>query len=137
MTLHPAGIGLAALATFVSGFLWFGPRTFFPVWWRAMGRTEPLNPAEFNMAKVFGNTLVAILVQAFVCDVILTAIRAGQPSFSVGQGAAWGFHLGLLAAAPSLSHRLFAGHGFKVWALEVGNDLLNFVMTGAILAAMG
>jgi hypothetical protein len=27
---------------------------------------------------------VAILVQAFVSDFILTAIRAGQPSFSVG-----------------------------------------------------
>jgi hypothetical protein len=27
---------------------------------------------------------VAILVQAFVSDLILTAIRAGQPSFSVG-----------------------------------------------------
>lgn len=137
MTLHPMGIGLAALATFASGFLWFGPKTFFPIWWRAMGRTEPLNPAEFNMAKVFGGTVVAILVQAFVSDVILTTVRGGQPPLTVGQGVAWGFHLGLIAAAPSLSHRLFAGHGFKVWALEAGNDVINFMLIGAILAAVG
>jgi hypothetical protein len=137
MTLHPTGIALAALACFVSGFLWFGPKTFFPVWWKAMGRTEPLDPQRFNMAKVFGGTLAAILVQAFVCDVILSAIRVGYPALSVGQGAAWGFHLGLVAAAPSLSHRLFAGHGFTVWIIEVANDILNFTIMGAILVAVG
>lgn len=137
MSLHPLGIVLAAVATFVSGFIWFGPKTFFPIWWKAMGRTEPLNPATFNAAKVFGGTLAGILAQAFVCDVILTAIRVGQPGMSVGQGAAWGFHLGLIAAAASLGHRLFAGYGVTVWLLEVGNDVLNFTLMGAILVAVG
>jgi len=137
MTLHPLGIAVAAFATFVSGFLWFGPKTFFPIWWKAMGRTEPMNPADYNMPVLFGSILAAIGVQAFLCDLILSAIRSGQPSLSVAQGAAWGFHLGLVAAAPSLSHRLFAGHGFKVWILEVGNDVLNFAMMGAILAYFG
>lgn len=137
MTLHPTGIALAALATFVSGFIWFGPKTFFPVWWKAMGHSAPLDPKTFNMGKVFGGTLVGVIAQAFVCDVILTGVRAGQPSLSIGQGAAWGFHLGLVAAAASLSHRLFAGHGFTAWILEVGNDVLNFTLMGAILVAVG
>jgi len=34
-----------------------------------------------------------------------------------------------------LVNKLFAGYGFKVWAIEVGNHLLNFVLFGAILGA--
>ena len=102
-----------------------------------MGRTEPMNPADYNMAVLFGSTLAAILVQAFLCDLILSAIRIGQHGLSVAQGAGWGFHLGLVTAFPSLSHRLFAGHGYKTWILEVGNDVLNFTMMGSILAYFG
>jgi len=32
-----------------------------------------------------------------------------------------------------LVNKLFAGNGFKVWAIEVGDHLLNFVLFGAIL----
>jgi hypothetical protein len=38
-------------------------------------------------------------------------------------------------APTSLANKLFAGHGFKVWAIEVGNHLLNFLLFGAILGA--
>jgi len=37
---------VASLASFVIGFAWFSPKTFFPVWWKAMGRgTTRLRPA--------------------------------------------------------------------------------------------
>ncbi|NCA13992.1 MAG: hypothetical protein EBS89_07635 [Proteobacteria bacterium] len=42
----------------------------------------------------------------------------------------WG---GGFAAAAPLGHRLFGGHGFGVWALEVGNDVINCVLMGGIL----
>jgi hypothetical protein len=32
-------------------------------------------------------------------------------------------------------NKLFAGHGLKIWAIEVGNHLVNFVLFGAILGA--
>ena len=34
-----------------------------------------------------------------------------------------------------LVNKLFAGHGLKVWAIEVGNHLVNFILFGAILGA--
>jgi hypothetical protein len=34
-----------------------------------------------------------------------------------------------------LVNKLFAGHGLKIWAIEVGNHLVNFVLFGAILGA--
>jgi hypothetical protein len=51
-------------------------------------------------------------------------------------GAGIGALLGLLiGGGASLSHRMFAGQGFKVWALEVGNDVVALAAVGAILAA--
>ena len=30
---------LATIVSFVSGFIWFGPKTFYPVWWKALGKS--------------------------------------------------------------------------------------------------
>ena len=51
-------------------------------------------------------------------------------------GALTGFMLWFGFIAPTyLVNKLFAGHGLKVWAIEVGNHLLNFLLFGAILGA--
>lgn len=137
--IHWPAVLASAVAAFISGGLWFGPKTFFPVWWKAMGRKEGENPgAGMNMAVVFGATFAAQLVQATALAVFIEGAReaAAAGSFGALDGAAIGLVAGLgLAAASSLSHRLFAGHGFKVWALEVSNDVLNLVLMGVILAA--
>jgi hypothetical protein len=47
-----------------------------------------------------------------------------------------GFMLWLGFIAPTyLVNKLFAGHGLKVWAIEAGNHLVNFLLFGAILGA--
>lgn len=136
VSLNWAAVGLSVLVTFVSGFVWFGPRTFFWAWWRAMGKGPDEQPSKEGMGKVFGGTFVGIVVQAFVLAYVIGAIRAGQPDFGAMDGLRWGFSVGLCAAAAALGHRLFAGHGFKAWAIEVGNDVLNFTLMGVILGAM-
>jgi len=35
-----------------------------------------------------------------------------------------------------LGHRLFGGHGYRVWLIEAGNDVLNWTIAGSILSAM-
>ena len=51
-------------------------------------------------------------------------------------GALTGFMLWLpFQAATSLSNRMFAQHGLKVWAIEAGNHLIVMVIMGAILGA--
>jgi len=47
-----------------------------------------------------------------------------------------GFMLWLGFIAPTyLVNKLFAGHGLKIWAIETGNHLVNFLLFGAILGA--
>ncbi|MEY4043303.1 MAG: hypothetical protein RL529_870, partial [Actinomycetota bacterium] len=47
-------------------------------------------------------------------------------------GAFLGFGIG---AASSISHRLFGGQGFRVWLLEIGQDIVSLTVMGLILAA--
>jgi hypothetical protein len=129
----------SSVAAFVAGGLWFSPKTFFPLWWKAMGRKEGENPAAgMNMGLVFGSTFAGQFAQATAMAVLVSLARraAGGDAFGAAQGALVGLVVGSgIAAASSLSHRLFSGHGYKVWLIEVSSDVVNLTLMGAILAA--
>ena len=131
-----AAVVVAAIAAIAIGSIWFGPRTFFPVWWAAMGRPADEKPGGQNMAVVFGATFLGQFVQALAVSVVV----AMQADRGHGQlGAFDGLFIGLLvgvgfAAAASLSHRLFAGQSFKVWAIEVGSDVVSLTVMSIIIA---
>lgn len=121
---------VCVIVNFVVQSLWFGPKTFFPVWWKAMGKPESEIPGGgLSMAVVFGSILVAVSFEAAILSLVIAAIGANLLS-----GAGIGFLIGIgFAAAPALGHRLMGGHGFKVWALEIGADVLGLTIMGAIL----
>ena len=129
------GVLVCTIVVFTSGMLWFSQRAFFPVWWRAMGRTEQDLPGGSSMALVFGLTLVGMVFQATALALVLGLVRdAGLGEIDPLTGLLAGLVVGIAVAAASLPHRLFAGHGVRAWALEIGNDLLNFVLMGLILS---
>jgi hypothetical protein len=45
---------LATVAGFAIGGIWFGPKTFFPIWWKLMGKPSEENPGTESMGMVFG-----------------------------------------------------------------------------------
>lgn len=126
----------AWLVSFVSGFLWFGPKTLFPLWWKLMGKS----PAEVpgggrNMMVTFGSVLIGQLISIVTLALVMNPlIELGQVSGAL-DGALVGLLLGFgIAGAAALGHRMFAGHGLVVWLIESGNDILNLGIAGAILA---
>jgi hypothetical protein len=134
--LNYLAILAAALVANVIGAVWFSPKAFFPVWWKLIGRTPEQQPGSSNMAYVFGMTFLGVLGYTFGLALVLELITVAQGSLDVVTGAGIGALLGLLiGGGASLSHRMFAGQGFKVWALEVGNDVVALAAVGAILAA--
>ena len=125
---------LAVLAcvvvSMVSGSIWYNPKTFFPTWWAVVGAGKP-QPGMENMGMTWALTVVSSFVQA----VSMASMVNFMGSTTAGSGAMTGFMLWLGFIAPTyLVNKLFAGHGLKIWAIEIGNHLINFLLFGAILA---
>ena len=128
------GIIAGTAVGFASGFLWFGPGTFFPTWWRLMGKGPKDVPGGgINMGIAFGSVLVGQILQVTVLALILSALQLTSPI----DGALVGLLIGVgIVGGSGLSHRIFAGHGFGVLMLEAGNDIVNLGLAGAILVAL-
>jgi len=117
------------IVAMISGFVWYHPKIFFPAWWKGIGKTGETGDPN-PMIYVF--TLIAALVQAVAVAFMVNLMG----STTAASGALAGFMLWLGFVAPTnLVNKLFAGHGLKVWAIEAGNHLVNFLLFGAIFGA--
>ena len=74
------GIIAGTAVGFASGFLWFGPATFFPTWWRLRGKGPKDVPGGgINMGIAFGSVLVGQILQVTVLALILSALQLTSP----------------------------------------------------------
>ena len=114
----------------VSGTIWYNPKTFFPVWWKGIGKAESDMGNMEGGAMLWGLTVLSSLVQAVFVALFLNVM--GSNSLVAGLQAGFMIWLGFVAPT-NLVNKLFAGHGLKVWAIEAGNHLVNMLLFGAIL----
>lgn len=133
--LNIVGVLIAFVFSFISGGIWFGPKTFYPVWMKARGNASGQLTGEQNKpALLFGGTIIGVLIQTLTLALIINSLQKSQPDFSILEGAAVGFALGVgIAMFASLSHRLFGGENLKVWVIETANDAINLTIAGAII----
>ena len=133
------GILVASVITFISGGIWFGPKTFYPIWMKERGIASGQLTANQNKpALLFGGTLIAIFIQMITLGAIISSLQANNPDFSVASGALVGLALGVgVSMFSSLSHRLFGGESLKVWIIETANDAINYTIAGAVIAFFG
>jgi Protein of unknown function (DUF1761) len=123
------------VVSMIVGSLWYNPKTFFPIWWKAIGRSESDAPGMQNMGMIWGLVVLASFVQAVFMALMVNAMGSMTGGATLASGATAGFILWLGFVAPSsLTNKLFAGQ-FKAWFIEVGNHLVTFVLFGAILGA--
>ncbi len=134
--LNLIGVLVAFIVSFISGGIWFGPKTFYPVWMKAKGvASGQLNSNQNKPAILFGGTIIGVLVQTLTLALIINSLQKYQPNLGILDGAGIGFALGVgIAMFASLSHRLFGGDSFKVWIIETSNDAINLTIAGAIIA---
>jgi len=131
------GVLVAFAANFVVGLLWFGPNTFYPLWWKALGKDPSTEPGTgSSMGVVFGATAIAGFILSISMSVLATYVaQANGGSFSLGDGLTVGLLTGLgLVSAQALSHRLFGQQGWMVWAIESGGDIAAALAIGTVLS---
>jgi hypothetical protein len=131
--LNIVGVIVAFGFSFVSGAIWFGPKTFYPIWMKERGiASGQLNSNQNKPVLLFGGTILGVLLQTLVVGLIINSLG---DDVSVSTGAVVGLALGVgIAAFASLSHRLFGGENLKVWIIETANDAINLTVAGAIIA---
>ena len=134
--LNFVGILVAFGFSFVSGAIWFGPKTFYPIWMKARGIKDGQLTANQNKpVMLFGGTILGVLVQTLTLGLIINSLQVNNPDLGILDGAGIGFALGVgIGMFASLSHRLFGGENFKVWIIETANDAINLTVAGAIIA---
>ena len=132
-------VGLSLLASMIIGSIWFNPKTFYPAWWKAIGKTDndvPGDQSKNGMAVTWGLVILCSLVQAIFVDLMVKAMGSMTGGTTLASGAMAGFFIWLGFVAPSsLTNKLFADR-IPAWFYEVGNHLVTFVVMGAIAGAL-
>ena len=133
--LNLVGVVVAFFVSFISGAIWFGPKTFYPVWMRAKGNaTGQLTTSQNKPVLLFGGTILGVLIQTLTLGLIINSLGKNV-DIGILEGAGIGFALGVgISMFSSLSHRLFGGETLKVWVIETANDAINLTIAGAIIA---
>ena len=129
-------VAVAFVIFFAVGAIWFGPKTFYPVWIRLAGLTpEPgKGLGHHSMPFVLGLTALGALAQVVTVAWIINIVEAAAGPATPVDGLLVGLLLGIgIAAASSLSHRLFSGHGVRVWLIEVGSDVVSLALAGLVI----
>ena len=134
--LNLVGVLVAFIVSFASGGIWFGPKTFYPIWLKAKGVSSgQLSSSQNKPIILFGGTIVGVLIQSLTVGLLVNSLQKGHPNFGIVDGAGVGFAVGVgIGMFASLSHRLFGGDSFKVWIIETANDAINLTIAGAIIA---
>lgn len=132
--LNLVGVVVAFFISFISGAIWFGPKTFYPVWMKAKGNSSgQLTASQNKPVLLFGGTIIGVFIQTLTLAVIINSVGKNQ-DLSILQGAGVGLSLGVgISMFSSLSHRLFGGETLKVWIIETANDAINLTIAGAII----
>lgn len=133
--LNLVGVVVAFFISFISGAIWFGPKTFYPVWMKAKGNaTGQLTSSQNKPVLLFGGTILGVLIQTLTLGLIINSLGKNV-DIGILDGAGIGFALGVgISMFSSLSHRLFGGESLKVWVIETANDAINLTIAGAIIA---
>ncbi len=122
-----AAVGVAALASFAVGAVWYSPPLFGKAWQRAAGLSDA-DLARGNVAIVFGGAFALNLLATIVFAMFL------GPAPGVAFGAGVGFSAGLAWVSAYLGiNYLFERKSLALFAINAGYSTLAFTVMGAVL----
>lgn len=126
------GVFVAAIASMVVGFLWYGP-LFGKPWMKLMGMKSPPK-MDSKMQKTYAMSFVGSIVTAYVLSVFAGLMGAK----TVVDGMMAGFWAWLGFAAPiQMTEVLFGGKSWNLYYINTGYFLASLLVMGATLVLVG
>ena len=93
--LNLLGVIVAFFVSFISGAIWFGPKTFYPIWMKAKGNASgQLTTSQNKPVLLFGGTILGVLIQTLTLGLIINSLGKNI-EVGVLDGAGIGFALGV------------------------------------------
>lgn len=125
---------VAAVVSFIIGFLWYSPLLFGKMWMRLMGLTEQkMKEAKKGMAKTMAFGFIATLVMSYVMAHIIGFSGAATAT----EGAMGGFWVWLgFVATIMLGSVLWESRPFSLYLINSLHYLVVLVVMGVIHAAV-
>lgn len=131
MDINFFAVGLAALAAFIIGFLWYTV-VFAKPWQKEIGmKGDSKNADTPNMGKLLIGSFILELIMAFN----LAAFIGNEADWVFGIAAGLAAGLGWVSLAFGVNY-LFEGKSFKHWLINAGYNTVIFGVMGLILGAM-
>ncbi len=121
-------VAVAALLTFLLGWLWYSPLLFGPAWQRLAGLDDA--QLQRNLARTFGGALLCALIGSTNLAFFLGANATVW--FGLGAGAATG--VGWVATSLTTTF-LFERRPLALIAIDAGFHSVAYAMMGALLGA--
>ena len=121
---------VAVVANMVLGMLWYSKALFAKQWLKLIGKSE----AQLKGAQqAMGLAVLVSLVEAYFLAVLINNLGANTllGGAKVG-GLVW---LGFIATT-MLNEVIFEGRSSKLYQIQVGYQLVSFVIMGALLAVI-
>jgi hypothetical protein len=158
MEFNFLAILVAALSSFVVGFIWYNPKVFGTIWMKEIGMTEE-QAQKGKMLKIFGLTFVYAFMLAFMMPNLVIhqsgalsmiggtmLIDSAKPSYAAfmadygdafrtyKHGALHGFISGIFIALPIISiNGLFEQKSWKYMAIQAGYWTTILTVMGSII----
>jgi hypothetical protein len=120
-------VGVAALSSFMLGGLWYSPAMFLKIWEREEGMDCRKDEKGKHPAFVFGFAFLLALLAA-------TALaRLLGPAPELGHAVETSLTVGVIWVGGSFGiNYLFGGKSFKLWLVNAGYHVLQFLLYGVI-----
>ena len=131
-------IFIAAVATMIVGFLWYGPMLFAKPWMKLMGHTkETMKGTQKEMGKMYGISFVLALVTAYVLSHVMSLSENYFAYAPVTTGLTSAFWMWVGFVMPvQATDVLFGGKKFALFAINTGYQLASLLVMGVVLGMM-
>lgn len=128
---------LAAVASFVVGFLWYSPLLFGNVWMKLRGTTKAsMKKGQKNMGILYTLSFVVGILMAYVLSHVMTLSMNyfGYPKLNTGLTSAFWMWTGFVMPVQITSTIFSDKKSWPLWAIDTGYQLASLLVMGLVLA---
>lgn len=135
MEINYLAVGLAALAAFFLGFVWY-TILFAGPWQKLIGMGDKGKGASSSaQTPALGRLLVGSLILEIIMAFNLAYFIGTDATWLFGLGAGFATGLGFVGLAIGVNY-MFEGKPLKLWLINAGYNTVVFSIMGLIIGAM-